>query len=131
MNILTLRCFMCLIAFISTFQPVNTGNCNYRSLLVDTSGELTDGAGSYGNHLSCMFLISLYNTSQRIQLTFNEFYLECGWDYLNVYDGNSLNFPKLMTISGDQLDFEGQEDLSTLEVCCILVYFIKLSNDVL
>ena len=104
------------------FQPVNTGYCNYRSLLTNTSGELTDGAGSYGNHLSCMFLISLYNTSQRVQLTFNELYLECGWDYINVYDGNSLNFPKLMTISGDQLDLDGQGDLSKLEVCCIIIY---------
>ena len=105
---------LCLLACIPL--PAGAGSCATRSLLTSGTGEISDGAGNYNNFISCMFIIQLNDTSQRIQLTFHEMELECGWDYLNIFDGDSLNYPRLMSISGDHLDANGVGDLSRLQV---------------
>ncbi|KAI6654758.1 Attractin-like protein 1 [Oopsacas minuta] len=111
-----LQCFTLLFVLNSITEPVNAGHCDPRSLLTDPSGVITDGEGDYNNYITCMYIISLQNTSHRVQLTFHEMFLECGWDYINIYDGDSFSFPKLLSLSGDHLDSNGIGDLSQLEV---------------
>ena len=110
---------LCLLACIHS--PANAGSCPPRSLLSNSTGELTDGAGEYYDFISCLYLIQLNDTSERIQLRFHELELECGWDYINIFDGDSLSSPRLMSISGDHLESNGVGDLSRLQVHFVIV----------
>lgn len=68
------------------------------------SGNINDGCvdGQYANNCTSLFLIQPANASS-ITLTFSEFNLESGFDYLYVYDGNSTSAPLVATLTGSSL----------------------------
>ena len=115
-----------LLLFFSLPLPLRAGYCGSRALLTNDSGIITDGEGDYTDKESCMFIIQL-NTNRRIRLTFNELHLECGWDYFNIFDGDSLQHPKLLSLSGDQVNMNGIGELSKLQVW-LIIFRIFIAN---
>lgn len=80
--------------------------------LTDPSGNIHDGTGNYSIGIKCSWLIDArdhlsissneYNVEKKpvIRLHLEEFATECGWDYLYVYDGDSVESPLLAVFSG-------------------------------
>lgn len=82
---------------INTTTPVNT--------LTSTGGTIYDSGGpngEYSNDEQSLTLINPPNTAS-ITLTFSQFNIENNWDYLYVYDGNSINAPLIATYTGATL----------------------------
>ena len=89
------------------------------------SGILTDSGGpdeDYGNDERCLWLIQVEG-ADNITLSFNEFDLEDNYDFLWIYDGNSVYAPLLgrwntsspgtVTSSGNALLVEFRSDCET------------------
>jgi N-acetyl-anhydromuramyl-L-alanine amidase AmpD len=79
---------------INNGTPVNT--------LTATSGTVYDSGGpssNYADDEQTLTLINPPNTTS-ITLTFTQFSLENNWDYLYIYDGNTINAPLLGTYTG-------------------------------
>ncbi|MCB0479598.1 MAG: N-acetylmuramoyl-L-alanine amidase [Crocinitomicaceae bacterium] len=91
-----------------------------------TSGNLTDSGGSgndYSDDERLLWLIQPPQTAN-ITLTFSTFETELDWDYLYIYDGNSINSPLIgvytgtnspgtITSSGGSLLLEFRSDCAT------------------
>jgi N-acetyl-anhydromuramyl-L-alanine amidase AmpD len=82
---------------INNNTPVNTITAA-TGMVYDSGGP----TGNYANDEHTQTLISPPNTAA-ISLTFSQFNLEDDWDYLYVYDGNSINAPLLGTYTGNSL----------------------------
>ena len=70
--------------------------------LTSTSGVTYDSGGAGGNYTDDereLYLIEPTNV-QSVTLNFNQFSLEQNWDYMYVYDGNSLSSPLLGVYTG-------------------------------
>lgn len=70
--------------------------------VTNTSGTLTDSGGSGGNYADderLFWLIQPPNAAS-IQLDFSLFDIEENWDYLFIYDGDSLNDPLIGQFTG-------------------------------
>lgn len=82
---------------INNSTPVNT--------LTATSGTIYDTGGpssNYADDEQTLTLINPPNTTS-ITLSFSQFNIENNWDYLYVYDGNSINAPLIATYTGATL----------------------------
>jgi N-acetyl-anhydromuramyl-L-alanine amidase AmpD len=66
-----------------------------------SSGNITDlgGAGNYTNDERTLQLIQPISATS-IELTVNEFDVEAGWDYLYIYEGNSVYAPVIGIYDG-------------------------------
>jgi CUB domain len=61
----------------------------------------TNSMGTYDNNLDCRWLIKPTDTSVgRIILTFSRFTTEQNFDFVNIYDGETLASPLLTRLSG-------------------------------
>ncbi|PHR46763.1 MAG: hypothetical protein COA32_09785 [Fluviicola sp.] len=93
-----------------------------------SSGTVTDLGGASGNYTDderTLYLIEPTGTNQ-INLTVNQFDVEDTWDYLYIYDGNSVFSPKIgeytgtsipstFTINGSAVLIEFRSDCATSE----------------
>jgi hypothetical protein len=73
--------------------------------LTGLSGTIYDSGGAigdYSNDEQTLTLISPPNTST-ITLTFTQFNVENNWDYLYIYDGNTINATLIGTYTGTTL----------------------------
>lgn len=59
--------------------------------LSNQSGFIVDGFGNYSVDIKCSWLIDAGNSSIRLHI--EEFSTECGWDYLYIFDGDSVHSP--------------------------------------
>lgn len=82
---------------INNNTPVNT--------LTATSGTIYDSGGAGNNYADDEQTLTLINPSNTasITLAFNQFNLENNWDYLYIYDGNTINAPLLGTYTGSSI----------------------------
>lgn len=81
-----------------------SSGCSGTVNLSSCSGTISDGSGSgeYSNYQNCAWLIQPPGASS-ITLSFTSFLTEGGYDYVRVYDGNSINAPLLGSYSGSTL----------------------------
>ncbi|UPT68931.1 MAG: N-acetylmuramoyl-L-alanine amidase [Sphingobacteriales bacterium JAD_PAG50586_3] len=82
---------------INNSTPVNTLTAN--------AGTIYDSGGANGNYADDEHTVTLINppNTTSITLTFTQFNIENNWDYLYLYDGNSVNAPLLGTYTGTTL----------------------------
>jgi len=78
----------------------STGPCDGSVMLSQASGTISDGPASYQTNSACTWLI---NSGSPITLSFSEFATEAGYDFVNVYDGNSASAPLLLSASGSSM----------------------------
>ncbi|KAJ3300607.1 hypothetical protein HK104_009264 [Borealophlyctis nickersoniae] len=70
----------------------------------------TDPSGAnYQSNAYCVWKI-LAPPGSVIKLTFRSFHTECGWDYLTVYDGDSINAPEMVELCGFRSAASGYDD---------------------
>ena len=79
------------------------GVCGNTTLSTN-SGSFSDGSGSnnYMDDLDCSWLIEV-DFGRNITLNFSSFNIEDSFDFVRVYDGNSINAPLLGEFSGTAL----------------------------
>jgi N-acetyl-anhydromuramyl-L-alanine amidase AmpD len=82
---------------INNNTPVNT--------LTATSGTIYDSGGAGNNYADDEQTLTLINppNTASITLAFTQFNLENNWDYLYIYDGNTINAPLLGTYTGSTI----------------------------
>lgn len=78
--------------------------CQGITNLTGSSGQFSDGSGSYSyhNNTNCSWIISPISTTP-IHLHFNSFMTEQGYDFVNVYDGTNTAATLLGSFSGQSL----------------------------
>ncbi|MBK9273951.1 MAG: T9SS type A sorting domain-containing protein [Flavobacteriales bacterium] len=78
--------------------------CAGPTTLTDCPGTLTDGSSTanYGDQASCSWLIAPSNALS-LELTFNSFGTESGYDLLRIHDGADANAPVVLEHSGSTL----------------------------
>ncbi|KAL3268005.1 hypothetical protein HHI36_007138 [Cryptolaemus montrouzieri] len=72
--------------------------CAGKVRLGGPTGTIHDGLGNYSISTKCSWLIDAPNSS--IILHLEEFEIECGWDYVYIFDGDSVESPLLAVFSG-------------------------------
>ncbi len=77
---------------------VQTG-CNGLTILNTATGSFSDGPGNYQNNANCKFLVQVPSATF-IRLTFTEFNLEAGWDFLEIFQGSDSTGVSLGRFSG-------------------------------
>jgi len=99
--------------------PTTLTDSNCTGSFYDSGGS----GGNYGDDERSLFVISPNNASS-VTITFNSFDLEVDWDYLYIYDGNSVwapligyyngtTSPGTITSSGGSLAIEFRSDCAT------------------
>ncbi len=86
----------CTASFMPTSGDLYVDECT--GVLFDDGGP----DGVYSNNINSQIVIEPYGASELI-LTFNSFYLEAGWDYLYIYDGNTASAPLIGSYTGNSL----------------------------
>jgi hypothetical protein len=76
--------------------------CNGTQTLTAPSGTFTDGTGDYTNDASCKWLIEPQNATQ-ITITFPQFALESGYDFVRVYSGSTESGTPQVSLTGTTL----------------------------
>lgn len=80
-------------------------HCKPRVKLDEQTGILTDGLGLYPTNLQCSWLIDSGKSNATIHLRVHQFNTECNYDYLYIFDGDSIYSPLIAALSGDIDDF--------------------------
>lgn len=83
----------------------NVPECRGRLKLNGTRGFITDGPGYYQTNLQCIWLIDGGRENATIRIQFHQFNTECNYDYLYIFDGDSIYSPLVAALSGDMKDF--------------------------
>lgn len=83
----------------------NVPECKGRLRLNGTRGFITDGPGYYQTNLQCVWLIDGGRDNATIRIQFHQFNTECNYDYLYIFDGDSIYSPLVAALSGDMKDF--------------------------
>src|SRR5690242_10385592 len=60
-------------------------------LLTDSEGYLSDGPGLYYDDMNCVWIIKPTATWKSIGIEFLSFELEQGFDFVKIFDGDSLD----------------------------------------
>jgi len=91
--------------YVDSRIMTNVPDCKGRLKLNGVRGLITDGSGYYQINLQCIWLIDsgLNNATIRIQI--HQFNTECNYDFLYVFDGDSVYSPLVAALSGDMKDF--------------------------
>lgn len=77
---------------------VTMSTCNSATNKVETGTINTPKyPKDYGSNSRCEWLIT---SSHRIKLVFNYFFVENGWDYFHVYEGNSTSSKRIGKLTG-------------------------------
>ena len=71
-----------------------------RIKLEEPSGYITSGIPHYSTELPCTWLIDSGKANSTIRLKFIDFETECSWNYLYIFDGDSIFSPLIATLSG-------------------------------
>lgn len=82
------------------WQGTNCDHCGGRSRLVETSGHIVESHGNYKVAQKCSWLIDSQRNNTPIHVRLEEFGTECSWDYLYIYDGDSVHSPLVAALSG-------------------------------
>ncbi|XP_077992752.1 attractin-like protein 1 [Glandiceps talaboti] len=90
-------------------------HCGGRVKLDSPSGYIIDGVEHYKESIECTWLIDSRQPGSLIRLKFEQFETECAWDYLYIYDGDSVYDPLIATFSG-LLVSENEENVTYPEV---------------
>lgn len=80
-------------------------DCKGRIKLNGTRGYISDGSGFYQVNLQCIWLIDSGKKNATIRLQLQKFNTECNYDYLYIFDGDSIQSPLVAALSGDMKDF--------------------------
>lgn len=80
-------------------------DCKGRLKLSGTRGYITDGPGHYQTNLQCVWLIDSGRLNATIRLQVHQFNTECNYDFLYIFDGDSIYSPLVAALSGDMRDF--------------------------
>lgn len=80
--------------------------CGGRVRLNSSSGVITDhiGGGNYSSDSQCLFYIEPDSNASSVRLTLHSFFTECQWDYLYIFDGDSVYSTKLAAFTGNLID---------------------------
>lgn len=76
--------------------------CNGSVTFTETSGSFSDGVGEYQNDADCSWIIAPPG-NDTLAITFHEFDVEAGWDFVEVYSCESeecLNPILIRTVEG-------------------------------
>jgi subtilisin-like proprotein convertase family protein len=95
---------LALVFFAAFANPVLAQNYNMSNSSVTTcSGNFYDSGGAggaYGNNQTFVFTICPSTPGAQVQVNFTAFALENNFDFLQVFDGNSVAAPSLGTYTG-------------------------------
>lgn len=83
----------------------NVPDCKGRLRLNDTRGTITDGFSYYEINLQCSWLIDSGRDNATIRIRFHQFNTECNYDYVYIFNGDSIFSPLIAALSGDMKDF--------------------------
>lgn len=83
----------------------NVPECRGRLRLNGTRGYITEGPGFYPTNLQCIWLIDSGRNNATIRIQFYQFNTECNYDYLYIFDGDSIYSPLVASLSGEMKDF--------------------------
>lgn len=83
----------------------NVPECRGRLRLNGTRGYITEGPGFYPTNLQCIWLIDSGRNNATIRIQFHQFNTECNYDYLYIFDGDSIYSPLVASLSGEMKDF--------------------------
>ncbi|CAN5831766.1 hypothetical protein BH11BAC7_BH11BAC7_06370 [soil metagenome] len=92
------------ITQITYINVVNVANICQTTILNSNSGIIYDSGGPTNNYIdqqNCNFLIDPCGIN--LQLTFSQFDLETGWDFLTIYDGPNNAAPLIGSYTGNFL----------------------------
>ena len=78
--------------------------CSHHFTVDDCAGELQDGAGPYSSNEDCVFRLS-GPPGLTYAVTVHEMDLEAEYDFVNIFDGDSVDAPSLAQLSGNSADF--------------------------
>ena len=96
---------LALVIFAAIANPVLAQNYNMSNSSVTTcSGNFYDSGGAggtYGNNQTFVFTICPSTPGAQIQVNFTAFALENSYDFLQVFNGNSVAAPSLGTYTGN------------------------------
>lgn len=90
----------------------NVPDCKGRLKLNGTRGFITDGPGHYQTNLQCIWLIDSGKDNATVRIQINQFNTECNYDYLYIFDGDSIYSPLVAALSGDMRDFISEIETS-------------------
>jgi hypothetical protein len=81
------------------------GPCEGINLLTEASGTFSEGPGRYPNNAKCEWLIRppCAEPPCQISLTFSQFALEAGYDFVTVYNGASTASDMINRFSGKEI----------------------------
>ncbi|CAO4387133.1 unnamed protein product [Caenorhabditis nigoni] len=77
-------------------------HCFGRIRLSENTSSITDGPLDYSSSAKCTWLIEPENSTTPLTIRINSFFTECGWDYLYIYDGDSVYGKQLAALCGEQ-----------------------------
>ncbi|CAI2358253.1 unnamed protein product [Caenorhabditis sp. 36 PRJEB53466] len=77
-------------------------HCYGRVRLSENSSHISDGPQDYASSAKCTWLIEPENKNNSLSIKINNFVTECGWDYLYIYDGDSVYGKQLAALCGEQ-----------------------------
>lgn len=83
----------------------NVPDCKGRLRLNESRGFITDGLNYYDINLQCSWLIDSGRDNATIRIRFHQFATECNYDYVYIFDGDSIFSPLIAALSGDIKDF--------------------------
>lgn len=83
----------------------NVPDCRGRLKLNGTRGFITDGPGYYQTNLQCIWMIDSGSDNATIRIQLHQFNTECNYDFLYIFDGDSVYSPLVAALSGDMRDF--------------------------
>jgi len=95
-----------LLSIFATFLEGNAAGCTGKYLrLTGSTGTITDGDGPYDNNAKCEWQIET-SSNNVIFLTVKNLMTECGWDYLEVYDGSNANAKRVRAYCGNRNEWK-------------------------
>ncbi|CAH1785464.1 unnamed protein product [Owenia fusiformis] len=95
----------------------------FRQVLNSTTGIISDGKGDYPISAHCEWLIQAGSPDKFITLKFENLSVECSYDYIFIYDGESYNSKLLGSFSGSNTP-----PLITATSGNMLIYFYSDRN---
>ncbi|XP_038070989.1 attractin-like isoform X2 [Patiria miniata] len=75
-------------------------HCGGRARLEASTGTIHDSRGQYNTDTTCVWLVDSGMPGTSISLYLESFATECSWDYLYIFDGDSIYAPLAAAFSG-------------------------------
>lgn len=81
-----------------------------------THGSITDGPCKYEKSSRCLWYLETPSLDSTLHLLIHSLSLECSWDYLYVFSGDSLYSQKIAAFTGVVLEDEVINDVNVTEI---------------